>query len=147
MSIFKVNFDDIKEDFTPIPAGVYPVVFVDYSEEEGPAAPYVAVTFEITEGEYAKRNLWTNISMSPKAAWKLKEAMIAFGEPAETLIGDVEFDPERYVGVECRAAVIQEPYEGKQVNKIDSLLPPKGLEPSSGTSTPKTTRATRPKIR
>jgi len=144
MTTFKVNFSDV-EEFSPIPAGVYPVVVVDFTEEEGPAGPYIAYTFEIIGGEYDKRNLWTNLSTSPKALWKLKEALIAFGEKEETLEGDFEFNPELYVGVECRAVVIQDKYQGKTTNKIDSLLPLEG--PKTFGSGKTTAKGSRPKIR
>ncbi len=123
MTKFRVNFSAV-EEFTPIPSGVYKLVVTDFEEREGPSAPYIAFTFEIDEGEYAGRKLWDNISMSPKAAFKVKEFCVAMGENSDNLVGEFDFDPEAYLGAQCRGLVVQETYEGKIVNRIDQLLPP-----------------------
>lgn len=129
MPKFKVNFSDV-ENFEPLPAAVYPVTVVDYEENEGPAGVYFAFTLEVTEGEYANRKLWTNLSMSPKAAWKLQEALIAFGHDPEELTDEYEFDPDDYLGAECLAVVGQDKYEGRIKNVVESLLPLDGEKPA-----------------
>ncbi len=120
----RVNFSDVK-DFTPIPAKVYKVRVVEFQESQSESSeyPYYKTTLEVAEGEFEGRKLFTNLSLSPKAAWKLKEALIAFGESDESLKGDFDLDIFAYQGVECKAAVTQEPYQGNLQNKIASLLP------------------------
>ncbi|MBT9132513.1 MAG: hypothetical protein DDT33_01031 [Firmicutes bacterium] len=140
-----VNFSGL-ENFEPLPAGVYPITVVDYEENEGPAGIYFALTLEVTEGPYANRKLWTNLSLSPKAAWKLQEALIAFGHSAKELEGEFEFDPDAYLGTDCSAIVGQDKYEGRIKNVVEGLLPlTSAPKVKSGTSATKTRRP--PKIR
>ncbi len=123
MTKFSVNFSGL-EGFDPLPAGVYPVTVMDYEQNEGPAGTYFALTLEVVGGQYANRKLWTNLSLSPKAAWKLREALIAFGHTAKELEGEFEFDPDAYLGVECNAVVGQDKYEGRIKNVVEGLLLP-----------------------
>lgn len=150
MTKYRVNFSEV-EDFEPIPSGVYKLVATDFEEREGPAAPYIAYTFEVDEGEHSGRKLWTNLSMSPKAAFKVKEFCIAMGEDPSTLTDDFEFDPEVYLGVQCRALVVQEKFEGKTNNKIDQFLTleptPEEQQQKTGSSSSSNSRPRRRVIR
>ena len=136
---FKVNFSDV-QNFEAVPAGVYQVAVIEMEENTGNAGVYFKTTFEILDGEYAKRKLWSNLSLSPKAAWKLQEALISFGESPDVLDGDFEFDPDNYIGVECSIAVEQDHYEGRITNVVSAFL-----SGEKKTSTPK--GAGKPRIR
>lgn len=119
---FKVNFSDV-QDFEPMPAGIYHVEVVDVKLKESQSSdyPYLNWEFVVLEEGYSNRKLWTITSLSPKAAFKMKEALIAFGESKEALTDDFELDPETYIGRRCLAAVVQDTYQGKINNKIESL--------------------------
>jgi hypothetical protein len=147
----RVNFSGV-QDFTPIPAGVYKVVALEFQENQSESSeyPYYKTTLEISEGDHAGRKLFTNFSLSPKAAWKLREALVAFGESEESLKGDFDLDIFAYQGVECKAAVTQEAYQGNMQNRVTSLAPinavPKAAKTASaatagsvGTAKPATT--------
>src|SRR5690606_8147260 len=60
------------DDFSPIPVGEYPVVITDSdmrSTKRGDGA-FLALTFEITEGQFKSRKLWANLNLrnpNPKA--------------------------------------------------------------------------------
>lgn len=150
MAKFKVNFSEI-ENFEPLDAGVYPVIVVDFEEREGPAGPYIVYTLEISEGPEANRKLWTNLSLSPKAAWKLQEALLAFGVDRDDLEAEFDFDPEEFLGAECCAVVSQDTYQDRITNKIDQLQPmsnsPAPTAPPTAPEKAKRKRSRPPKIR
>jgi hypothetical protein len=77
--------------FEPIPEGAYHVRLLEVdASREGPAGPYWSWTFEIVEpGDYVGRRLWNNTSLSPQAAFKMKETFDAFGVPYDTDTDDM----------------------------------------------------------
>ena len=135
---FTVNFSDV-QNFEALPAGIYSVAIVDMEEvNSSPSGfPYFKVTMEILDGEFANRRLWSNLSLSPKAAWKLQEALLAFGESSDDLVAEFEFDPEKYLGVECKVSVSQTNYEGRLGNAVDNFLPNDEDRPVVAASRPK----------
>ena len=125
MSPFKIDMSDVGEGFDPIPAGVYPVVVssLRQSEEDGPSGyPYIIVEMTVADGEFENRKLWTNLSMSPKAAFKVKEFLLAVGVSEEDLGGEFEFDPDEYEGATADVAVKQESYEGQIKNRVTNFV-------------------------
>ena len=125
MTPFKIDMSDV-EGFDPIPAGVYPIVVssLKQSEEDGPSGyPYFILELTVAEGEFENRKLWTNLSMSPKAAFKLKEFLLGVGVSEEDLAGEFDFDPDEYEGATAEVAVKQESYEGVVRNKVTNFLP------------------------
>jgi len=130
MSPFKIDMSDVGEGFEPIPADVYPVVCssLRQSEEDGPSGyPYIIVELTVAEGEFENRKLWTNLSMSPKAAFKVKEFLLAVGLSEEELaVEEFEFDPDEYEGATIEVAVKQESYEGVVRNKVTNFIAAEG---------------------
>jgi hypothetical protein len=129
MSPFKIDMSDVGEGFEPIPADVYPVVVstLKQSEEDGPSGyPYIILELTVAEGDFENRKLWTNLSMSPKAAFKVKEFCLAVGVSEEDLAGEFEFDPDEYEGAQLDVAVKQESYEGQMKNRVTNFIPAEG---------------------
>jgi len=125
MSPFKIDMSDVGEGFDPIPAGAYPIVVssLKQSEEDGPSGyPYIIVEMTVAEGDFENRKLWTNLSMSPKAAFKVKEFLLAVGVSEEELGGEFEFDPDEYEGATANIAVKQESYEGVVRNRVTNFI-------------------------
>lgn len=98
--------------------------------KSGKSGPYWRWEFEVAHNADSSlngRRLWTNTSLSKKAAWKLKEAFDAFGVSLDT-------DTDDLCGELCLAVVVQEVIQdGKRAgeigNQISSLLPiPEGWE-------------------
>lgn len=130
---FKIDMSDVGEGFEPIPAGVYPVVITSLrqSEEDGPSGyPYLILEMTISDGEYENRKLWTNLSMSPKAAFKVKEFCLAVGVSEEELTGEFDFDPEDYEGATAEVAVKQESYEGQLKNRVTNFIVAEASKPA-----------------
>ena len=134
MSPFKIDMSDVAEGFEPIPAGVYPIVVssLKQSEEDGPSGyPYIILEMTVADGEFENRKLWTNLSMSPKAAFKVKEFLLGVGV-AEDEINDpegFEFDPDEYEGANAAVAVKQESYEGVIRNRVTNFIPSEDAAP------------------
>jgi len=129
----RVDFSQAKE-FEAIPGGAYPMVLDETEVREGSGEyPYVNWTFKIETGEFAGRKQWLMTSLSPKATWRLKDTLRALGETHPDLDSDgFEMDPDDYVGRRCIGNVIQETYQNKLQNKIDSIAAANGAAASSG---------------
>jgi hypothetical protein len=125
MSPFTVDLSHV-EEFEPVPAGVYSVVVTEMneSEEDGPSGyPYVGVVMTILEGEFENRKLFSNLSMSPKAAFKVKEFLEACGVPEEQLTSEeFEFDPEEYVNAEFDVAASVKNVDGVMRNAVTNFI-------------------------
>jgi hypothetical protein len=138
MSPISVNFSDV-EDFELLPAGVYPatVTAVTESENPGPSGyTYLNWEFTILEGEFEDRKQWTITSLSPKAAFRLKEVLVAFGVSAAEIAEMEEFEPSDYLGTHVHLSVTQENYEGTLRNTVKSLHAVEGAS-AKGTSAKK----------
>lgn len=142
MSPFTVDFSNVDE-FEPIPASAYTVTVskMTESEEDGPSGyPYVTCEMTVTEGEFENRKLFSNLSLSPRAAFKIKEFLIACGVPEEELKAeDFEFDPEEYEGTVLEVAVAIKNVDGVLRNSITNFLAPDAEVPrkKSGGAAPK----------
>jgi len=131
---FKIDMSDVGEGFEPIPAGAYPVVIttIKQSEEDGPSGyPYLILEMTVSDGEFENRKLWTNLSMSPKAAFKVKEFCLAAGVDEDELAGEFEFEPDDYEGAALEVAVKQESYEGVVRNRVTNFIVPEDQEKAS----------------
>lgn len=96
-----VDFSEVEErDFTPLPRGRYLAEVADAEIRDGQEFPYLMVEFLIIEGDYIDRKLWTNMSFSPKALWKLKSFYRATDMTDEDLnSADFQVVPEELIGL------------------------------------------------
>lgn len=103
-----IDLTTVTNDFEPLPEGVY-VVQVEKVEPAKSKAGHnmVAITMNVVEPvEFMGRKGFTNISLQPKALWKLKEFVEACGVPYDG--GGVNLELAR--GVQCLVKVMQEQY-------------------------------------
>ena len=119
----------------PLEEGVYVLrlAAVD-ATGEGPAGPYWTWEYRVVEGPdgamNGRRRLWDRISLSDKAAWKVKEVYTAFGFTLDS-------DTEEMIGEHVKAYVIQEPIQsgtraGQMGNSIQEYLElPEDWEPEA----------------
>lgn len=136
MSPITVNFSDV-EDFELLPAGVYPATVTDVTESENPGPSgytYLNWEFTILEGEFEDRKQWTITSLSPKAAFRLKEVLVAFGVTSDEIATMEEFEPTDYIGTHVNLSVVQENYEGTLRNSVKSLHAIEGASAKKGTA-------------
>lgn len=144
-----VDFSDV-QDFEAFEPGEYPVIIeqVEYVE---PASedkyPYLNVQLEISEGEFEGRKLWTILSFSPKALWRMKQVFENLGLPIDEVEFEVDedtnmvIDPE-LAGMPAIAVVTVEKYENKDRNRVDNLI--SADTPKAGTKTTGNGRAKTP---
>lgn len=78
----KVNFGDVDDaqDFSPAPAGKYPMVVdsIEVRESSGGDEQW-ALTLLIADGEFEGRKVWDNLTFSPKGVNRVKIAYKAAG--------------------------------------------------------------------
>ncbi len=121
----------IKLDFTStenneygvLPEGWYDCTISNADVKISPTSggKYVAWTFKVFEPpEYKNRKLFLNTSLQPQALWKLKELLNAVGINVN---GVYEFDPDDIIGSIVKVYAIESNYRGKDVNKVDQILP------------------------
>ncbi len=141
----KLNLDFTSVDtFDPVPPGDYPVTIskieIRVSESNPDGDPYLNWELQIASGEHQGRRLWYMTSTAPRALWKLKETLKALGIEGETL--DLEWNDENEVtspalkGFDCIASVIQEQYQGRMQNRVNSLEAVGGKTPSQSARGP-----------
>lgn len=118
----KIDFSQVQE-FDLIPEGNYNAIVTaqEVRESQSSEYPYINWTLTINGGEHDNRKLWTMTSLSPKAAFRLKEMLVALGEKKEDLTGDFELDPEKYVGKGVIIQVIHEKYEGTMRERVKNV--------------------------
>lgn len=103
-----------------LPVGNYNVRLESHEEKAGAKGPYEAMTFVVDDGDYAGRKLFTNLSYSEKAQFKLIEFLQAMGEDVPDAADidkdsgfEFDFDPDNYIDSVCLAQVEIENYTTK----------------------------------
>lgn len=123
------DMDAVEESSWEIlPKGTYDCIIEDakFAMSKSSNKPMWNVTLAVVDGEYANRKLFTYISFSEKALPMTKKQL---NRIAPDLISKT-FDPKKIadegslVGIQVRAKIIIEPYEGENKNKVTDLLAP-----------------------
>lgn len=138
MGSISINFAEVESSFETMEAGFYPAVCekVEVRESKSSEYPYLNWEWTISEGEHEGRKQWQITSLSPKAAFRLKDQLIALGVidgteedfPVEW-DDDVEVTPSagplllepEVSGLAALLHVTVELYEGKERNKVDEI--------------------------
>lgn len=124
-TMIKVNFSaaDTRE---PIPTGLYNVVIqeIDVKPSSKSEFPYLNVKMVISEGEFEGHILYSNVSTHPKAAFKMKEFLVATGVDATALEDEIDINEEELIGADLTVSVIVGQYNGKPKNDIDTFVAP-----------------------
>lgn len=103
--------------------GVYEMVLMNVEEKPGNEYPYWNWEFMFPEDapRYKKWRQWEKTSLSPSAAWRLKDAFAAFGVEPDT-------DTDELIGKRCLVHVGSETAQagkrkGELVNVVIRLMP------------------------
>ena len=94
----------------PLDEGVYDLTI---------ANPMLKVEYDVN-GVEGNRKLWDNYVLIDKCLWKVKELFDALGIDTSEL---VEMDVSELLGMQVKAKVIQETYNGDIVNRIKKVMP------------------------
>lgn len=129
-----------------IPEGVHRFKIVDFEERAGPKGPYWAYTLEVEENSpFDGQNVWTNISLSDAARWKLEEFLDAL-----QIDEGVQITGDAFLGQCLRGEIVHDEYsvtnddgnqETRRRSAISTFLPD-----ASGVANPevKATKTTPP---
>lgn len=100
--------------------GIHELRVVDFDENMGGSGyPYWSFTLEVNEGgPWDGFVLWTNISLSPKARFKMDEWLDAFSIPE----GEEAF-AETFVGKRLRATIVHGIWNNRKRPEVDAFLP------------------------
>jgi hypothetical protein len=130
-----VDFSDVQE-FEALDKGEYLGVIskAEYRDfpDEPDRYPYINLEIDVTEPPDLKgRKLWSVLSFSPKALWRMKQVF----ENLDIFMDEMEFDVDEetnmvvspeLVGIPVLCAVSKRIYEGREQNQIDSITSPDG---------------------
>jgi len=122
----QIDFTGVESDFAALPNGTYDCIFESYKFDTAKSSgePKVNVVYEITEEPYQKRKFWKDYSLQPQALFAIKGACIALGADPAELTGKVDLDVvlTELRGNPCRVVVTTENYEGKDRNRVKTVL-------------------------
>lgn len=108
-------------NFEALPKGRYNAAIFNVEYKEGKAAPYLAVTYKVQDGQYAGRQVFDNVSFSPKALFKLKN-LLSVVSPETDTTGKLSFDPDALVGSQCAIVITHEDYNGEPQAKVQKVM-------------------------
>ena len=104
----------------PLDEGVYDLTIAKIDETTSSTGnPMLKVEYDVNGGA-GNRKLWDNYVLIDKCLWKVKELFDALGIDTSEL---VEMDVSELLGMQVRAKVIQETYNGDIVNRIKKVMP------------------------
>ena len=122
----RIDFTGVESDFVALPNGTYDCIFESYKFDiaKSSGEPKVNIVYEVTEEPYQKRKFWKDYSLQPQALFAIKGAVVALGADPQTLTGQVELDEilTELRGNPCRVVVTTETYEGKERNRVKTVL-------------------------
>lgn len=129
-SKLKLNLKDAQASGFAIPDDTYPAKIIEIADpKQGAKSSYVRVTFEITEGDYAKRKLFGNYMLDGKAAGMFVD-LINKATGQNLKIEDLreegfELDPDDLL--ECEVAIVTKQKEypegsGEMKSEISTVL-------------------------
>lgn len=109
--------------FEPIPDGVYNVkVDACTPEVSQNGNPYLKFVYVVIDGDHSGRKVWDNLTIIAKTDWKQTQVFEALTRQPYRSSG-LKINPKDLVGLECRAVIYQNEFEGKVRNKIEKILP------------------------
>lgn len=121
------------KSFEALPKGKYDAAIFNVEYKEGKAAPYLAITYKVQSGPCEGRQVFDNVSFSPKALFKLK-ALLAVVMPEMDTNGQLSFDPDDLVGKKCAIVVTHEDYNGEPQAKVQKVTAPTAVVNAFGGS-------------
>lgn len=122
-------------EFKLLEPGDYPCTIyeVTLSDKEGPSGfKYITIVYQLTDG--SKQRLWDNLSLSPKALYRLKTLLQRLGYSEAELAGALDLDEKELLGREVVCRVIMDKWEGKDTNRVAEVFLPGQVPTASATA-------------
>lgn len=101
--------------------GIYRCVIRQVVLKEGPAGPYMSCECGIDDKDHpveSGKTFYTNLSLSPKATWKMEEALDALGAPTEGEITDTGW----FHGKRFYAMLTHREWDGRKNLQLDTWI-------------------------
>jgi len=117
--------DAESKSFEALPEGLYLGTLMDVEVKQGGKGDYWSWRFSdliaVEDDQQYPGSQWVNTSLTPEAAWKLKETFEAFNATSDT-------DTDELLGKQCWLVVSQRVIErgarmGEMGNNVDRLMP------------------------
>jgi len=130
----KDEYEENNDNFETLPVGEYPCfVYELEGRQSSNDNPMINITLKVANGEYQNRQLWTNVTLIPKAWFKVEEFFEAVDYDIENLPSSVE-TPEEVVahikdgvlGSKVKAVVGHREYKGETQENVKKLKKPQG---------------------
>ena len=111
-------------DFSPVPPGNYHVVIAGTeSRLTSNGYPMEAVTLLIDEGPRKGQRIWHNVTFMPKEKNGAGIAIHFLKTIGESWEGEIEVNPDNWVGKRFLAKIGIREYNGKELNQVTEILP------------------------
>lgn len=150
MGTMSINFAEIEGGFEPLPEGTYDCIIekVEVRESKSSDNNYLNWEFKVTDDDHENQRLWMITSLSDRALFRLKDVFEALGVLNDEMDiewdDDVEITPQEgplllnpdVVGLPCEVVVHNEMYDGKERNRVDSVVST-GAKPKAKKATAK----------
>lgn len=118
----QVDFSNVKDQFEPVPSGLYIVKITD-CEEKGPGPSghkYLNWEFTVEEGEHAGSVITTNTTLNPKGLFNLQGLLQAAGaDPGKEI---VDLDTDDFLGTTLQLSVTKELMEGSTTGRMTNQV-------------------------
>lgn len=128
----KEDYEEEQGEFETLPVDEYPCFVYDL---EGRMSsnnnPMISITLKVANGEYKNRQLWTNITLTAKAWWKVEEFFEAVDYDINNLPSEVDSPAEvvakireDVIGSKVLAEVEHREYQGDTQENVEEVRPP-----------------------
>lgn len=120
-STVSVDFTGVEASSRSIEDGTYLATVTSVEEKEsGDDQPYLLWKWQTKPKKGTGAVIFDNTSLQPQALWRLRLLLEAIGE--EIIDGEMDLDPESYVGREAKLEITNEKYEGKNRPRITGFI-------------------------
>lgn len=109
-------------DFSPIPEGMYSVVIKDATVKPTKAAggQYISLRLDITDGQYARRVLWSNINIKNASSEAERIGRAQLGDILRAIGVAQLSDTDQLIGGQMDVKVVIGSYNGEPKNEVKS---------------------------
>lgn len=126
-----------RDDFSPIPPGSYEVVCIDHEVKTTKAGngEYVSLTFEILDGQFAKRRLWFNFNWTNPSLEAMRIGRQQFKQFINAAGLEKVADTEESVDLTCIVEVDIDPKDATR-NRIKRFTSRKAAQAQAAAKKP-----------
>ena len=112
------NVESTEPSVTLVAPGDYTVIVTDAEEGQSKTGtPCIALTMEVvSDGEYKGRGLRDWVYITPKAIWRVRQCLEAFGFQIPE--GEFDFDPAALISQQAEVTVAHRVWENKPQTDI-----------------------------